>query len=291
LSAAGLELEDVYSNNRSWSDLKEEAGLPTFLNGPHEKVLRRACGRLLHVDDEERIAFWSTLLSEHRPPDTTDLDERNLRIVKMLLSQVLDQIATTDWTVKEGLDVLWQHPQVLSELLELLPVLRSRITHVSTALQILPDVTLRVHAQYTRHEILAAAGVTKGVDTPSWREGLFYAANLPADLFVFTLDKTSGAFSPTTRYRDYAISRELIHWESQSVTRADSNTGRRYQNHASIGSYILLFARHSNDDRGFYFIGPAKYLKHESEMPMAITWKLEHALPGDLFASFAAAVA
>ena len=56
-----------------------------------------------------------------------------------------------------------------------------------------------------------------------------------ADLFAFTLDKTTGQFSPTTRYRDYAISRELIHWESQSSTRADSETGRRYQQHEALG--------------------------------------------------------
>ena len=42
---------------------------------------------------------------------------------------------------------------------------------------------------------------------------------------MFTLDKSSGSFSPTTRYRDYAITRNLIHWESQSITRADSATG------------------------------------------------------------------
>ena len=30
---------------------------------------------------------------------------------------------------------------------------------------------------------------------------------------------------------------------------------------------------------------------HESEMPMAITWKLDCPLPGDLYTSFAAAVA
>jgi hypothetical protein len=36
---------------------------------------------------------------------------------------------------------------------------------------------------------------------------------------------------------------------------------------------------------------PADYVSHESELPMAITWRLRHPLPGDLFASFAAAVA
>ncbi|MEO8605800.1 MAG: hypothetical protein ABI629_24740 [bacterium] len=38
-------------------------------------------------------------------------------------------------------------------------------------------------------------------------------------------------------------------------------------------------------------LGPATYVKHESELPMAVTWRLAHALPGDLFTSFAAAVA
>jgi len=53
----------------------------------------------------------------------------------------------------------------------------------------------------------------------------------------------------------------------------------------------MLFARRRTDERAFYFLGPAVYVKHESEQPMAITWRLEHALPGDLFAEFAAAVA
>lgn len=100
-----------------------------------------------------------------------------------------------------------------------------------------------------------------------------------------------GHFSPTTRYRDHAISRDLIHWESQSVTRADSPTGRRYQAHAARGSHVVLFARLRRDDRAFWCLGPATYVSHEGEQPMAITWRLAHPLPGDLFASFAAAVA
>lgn len=117
------------------------------------------------------------------------------------------------------------------------------------------------------------------------------AKEAKADLLAFTLDKTSGHFSPTTRYRDYAISRELIHWESQSVTRADSETGLRYQQHVARGTSIMLFARLNTNDRAFFFLGPATYVKHEGELPMAVTWRLQYSLPGDLFASFAAAVA
>jgi hypothetical protein len=35
----------------------------------------------------------------------------------------------------------------------------------------------------------------------------------------------------------------------------------------------------------------ASYVKHESELPMAVTSRLDHSMPGDLFAQFAAAVA
>ncbi len=37
-----------------------------------------------------------------------------------------------------------------------------------------------------------------------------------------------------------------------------------------------------------HFLGTAKYISHESEMPMAITWKLDHELPSDLYTNFAA---
>ena len=80
-------------------------------------------------------------------------------------------------------------------------------------------------------------------------------------------------------------------WESQSSTRADSEPGRRYQRHEALGTSIMLFARLRSDDRAFWCRGPATYVKHESELPMAVTWRLEHSLPGDLFAQFAAAVA
>ena len=124
-----------------------------------------------------------------------------------------------------------------------------------------------------------------------WKTGVSWAKEARTDLLAFTLDKTSGSFSPTTRYRDHAISRELIHWESQSAVRADSETGLRYRTHAARGTSVFLFARLRTDDRAFWFLGPATYVRHESELPMAITWRLERPLPGDLFTSFAAAVA
>src|SRR5205085_1548014 len=150
----------------------------------------------------------------------------------------------------------------------------SRIQHLSMAVEALPDVPLQVHARYTRLEILAAAGVGRGARVMPWQSGVLHCKEIPADLLAFTLDKTRGQFSPTTRYRDYAISRELIHWQSQSTTRADSTTGLRYQRHEQLGSWILLFARLHSDERSFYFLGPGRYVSHAGELPMSITWRL-----------------
>ena len=125
----------------------------------------------------------------------------------------------------------------------------------------------------------------------TWQSGVWRDKNSRSDLFAFTLDKSAGSFSPTTRYRDYAISPELIHWESQSATSQDSDTGRRYITQAEQGTNVVLFARLSTADRAFWCLGTATYVSHQGDRPIAFTWRLHHRLPGDLYAEFAAAVA
>jgi len=291
LEKSGLELEDIYAGDKSWSDLCEDAGLSVKPAGPHEDSLRRACGRLLHIDDRKRIDAYRRLLQTEVAPDVAALSIRDQRLLRMIVSPIVDKSVSKSVTFEGGCALLWAHPQVRSEILALMDVLGDRVAHVPSVLASHPDVPLAVHARYTRIEILAAFGAGDGAKVAPWQTGVRWVEEAKADLLAFTLDKTSGQFSPTTRYRDYAISRDLIHWESQSVIRADSDTGRRYQRHSEVGSSIMLFARLRSDDRAFYFLGPASYVSHESELPMSITWRLAHALPGDLFASFAAAVA
>jgi superfamily II DNA or RNA helicase/HKD family nuclease len=291
LHESGLDLDDLYDGGKSWSDLREAAGAPVLPEGPHEAVLRRAVGRLLHIDDEERISTYQLLLDAPAAPTVSSLPERERRLVHMLVAALADRVLSKESTVQEAIDLLWAHPQVRAELLQLLGVLDDRVDHMHTRLSTHADIPLQVHARYSRIEILAAMGLSTSAKIAAWQSGVYEAKDANAELFAFTLDKSSGSFSPTTRYRDYAISRTLIHWESQAITRADSATGLRYRNHEHDGRSILLFTRLRADDRAFWFLGPATYRGHVGEKPMAITWELHHALPGDLYAAFAAAVA
>jgi len=291
LTETGLEVEDVYSGNKSWSDLCAEAGRSLKPAGPKEAALRRACGRLLHVDDRRRIETYTRFLASDEPPVLGALGLLEQRLLRMLVASVAERALEREMTLARACALLWAHPQIRAELLELAEALTARIDHHQEALPTHPDVPLQIHARYSRIEILAAFGIGPYAKVPPWQTGVYWAKAQRADLLAFTLDKTTGQFSPTTRYRDYAISRDLIHWESQSATRSDSETGLRYQTHRERGTSIMLFARLRSDDRAFWFLGPASYVQHESELPMAITWRLERPLPGDLFASFAAAVA
>jgi superfamily II DNA or RNA helicase len=291
LERSGLDLDDVYSSTRSWSDLKAEAGIPLLHGGPEEATLRKACGRLLHVDDPLRLTTWLAWLKEDVPLNVAGLTPMECRLLRMLLAPLLEKTPTKGMSLAQGVTVLWKHPQVCAELVDLFETLSRRITHVPVPLTQLSGVPFVTPARYSRLEILAGFDAADGTRMPTWREGVRYFETHLSDVFVMTLDKTTGQFSPTTRYRDYAISRDLVHWESQSTTSSDSPTGRRYREHVPRGSHVILFGRVHADDRAFYCLGPARYVRHEGSRPMAVTWKLEHPLPGDLFQEFAAAVA
>ncbi len=109
-----------------------------------------------------------------------------------------------------------------------------------------------------------------------------------ADAFLVTLNKSEADYSPTTMYQDYAVSPELFHWESQSVTAVASPTGQRYIHHRERGSHILLFARDTKTtDLGsgapYLFLGDADYVSHRGERPIAFTWRLRTPMPVSVF--------
>src|SRR3954452_2430466 len=88
-------------------------------------------------------------------------------------------------------------------------------------------------------------------------------------------------------YRDYAISPDLFHWESQNSTTLRSGPGLRYVHHRARGTSVALFVRDTpQDDLGaapFLCLGEVDHVAHSGERPIAITWRLRRAMPGDVF--------
>lgn len=307
LADSGLELTDIYRNETtsrptgkcSWSDLKHQAGLHLPTSDEVETKLRQALGRMTHVDDMERLKSYAEFGS-HSTLDAASLSPRSQALLRMLVVTLAGEVLRGDrknLSLQEATDLVWRYPAVLGELVELMGIRSGQVDHLHTPLARNPDVPLQVHARYKRSEILAAmhqwtpspqvAPRTPPARTPEWREGVYWCPDRETDLLAITFDKTAGHFSPTTRYRDYAAGPYVIHWESQSRTSTTTAAGHRYLNHASLGTQVFIFARESNPD-SFHFLGPARYVCHSGERPIAIDWHLEHPLPGDLLAAFSA---
>jgi hypothetical protein len=88
-------------------------------------------------------------------------------------------------------------------------------------------------------------------------------------------------------YRDYALNRELVHWESQSTQTPQQPRVRRRIEHQQRGGHILLFVRERRRSelgtQPFTFLGPVTYVDHRGERPVAFTWRLPVPMPEELF--------
>ncbi|MDQ6876526.1 MAG: DUF3427 domain-containing protein [Candidatus Dormibacteraeota bacterium] len=294
LERTGFELGDIYSGpNPGWTVIRRQAGFATDATAD-EAILSKALSRMLHVDDRTRVSAYLSLLREPKPPALESLPERDRRLLEMLHFDLWSSDPGRT-TLSQSISRLFSSPNIRAELVELLRVLESRASHLDIDPHISADVPLRLHARYTRKEVLAALGEERADRPVEWREGVRKVDRYQADIFMVTLDKSERRFSPTTRYRDYPISPTLFHWESQSTTSVGSQTGQRYIHHKERGTRILLFVRESSvgDYVGaspFLFLGTASYVRHERDRPIAITWRLDHEMPPDFFQAAKAAV-
>lgn len=290
LEESGIELADILrKGSHSWTRAQRDAGLPTPDGGDREDRLLKRVRAFAHVDDRIRADLYHRLLAESLPLDTISVAER--RVASMLFFSLWPDGGGFD-SVADGLEALRQEHATRAELRSVVDISFDAARHRTLALSgTLASIPLQVHARYQREEILAALGYASLQRKPnSFREGVLYASDINVDAFFITLKKSESEFSPTTMYRDYPISPTLFHWESQSGTSIASPTGRRYLRGEST---VLLFVReHLKDDFGtspYLFLGPATYVTHQGEKPIAITWKLDQAMPIDFYNTAAVA--
>ena len=282
LSAADLQPAELYTHapGASWTGLRREAGFERRPAHPRENAWGKAFAKLLHLDDLDRIDAIDAAL--RGAPARGAM----AHVVHTLLGEADAPLVANAHNLRE----LAAHAPANEELVALLDLLRSRLHTLNDPL---PDSVLRVHATYTRAEVLAALAVTAGEGDAARiresREGVLWVAPARVDVLFVTLDKSASTFTETTRYEDYPLSPTLFHWQSQSRTRPSDPTGRRYQEHLAQGTQVWMFVRERpKDDRGvavpYTFLGPVRYLSHLGERPMSITWELEYPMPPALFA-------
>ncbi len=266
-----------------WSRLLADAGLRDAPNDPDEQRLAKGLRRICHVDSADLIHQWKQLIDKA----SLDTPVQDLRLKEMLfVSLWADQ--GLEWSVDLAHQRLRENRAAIDDLKEILThqLRRAPALHAGQ----LPDVSgpLNIHAQYTRDEILVGLGHWSLSHRPRFTEGVLHISTSNVDAFFVTLQKTEEDYSPTTMYEDYLISHDRFHWQSQSTTSAESETGTRYIRHREMGYTPLLFVRESRKlpsglSAPYFFLGPCDYLSHTGSRPMSIVWELLHKVPARLF--------
>ncbi len=283
LQASGQELADVYGRvaGVSWTGLRREAGFATKPAGHREDELLRRVASLIHVDDPGRAATYSELLSPEGPafPSLSPDDQALARMLVYTIWPDLGRHASFE----AALQTLRRHPAVVEELGTLMALAADRARMVPRDLSV-PGVSLQSHCTYRRDEVLAGIGWADGTrKTRGQAAGVVYSEATNVDALLVTLHKEEKDFAPSTRYRDYPISADLFHWESQNATALASAMGQRY---IKGTSNVVLFVRATRADEfgsaPFLCLGTATAVEHAGERPISITWRLDRPMPQSL---------
>ncbi len=210
-------------------------------------------------------------------------DERDRRLLQMLAYQV-DAQQHQKGSGEDFLQRLQHHPEQVAELVELGGVLQARSSLPAQAVPELEDVPLCLHAAYGIREILSALGWLSPSRRTPFQAGVLALHERKVELLFVTLDKREG-YHERIAYRDYAISPELFHWQSQNSAGPQTPAGRRYLESPGNGWRFQLFVRAAKGTP-YRACGPVTLERAEGAKPMSIHWRLGVPLPGRLFREF-----
>lgn len=252
LTETGLEPSDLYRASRSFTQVLQKAGLlAEDLPERHYRV-----GALAHADDRRRLEGYRSIVRE-------GVKDSKYR-------------AMLTYPIGRGEDLSRLPDSTRRELGDLFDYLYDRSPSLPP---IAEDLPFALHARYTRDEIVTPFNI----NPVAMREGVFSVREMDLHVKLVTLRKSDRSFSATTRYQDYFEAADLIHWESQSTTTLLSATGQKLVN--NVGRH-LFFVRENREDP-FHCLGFARAISHESERPIRIRWKLDHAVPDHTYVRFA----
>lgn len=280
---SNINLNDIYKQ-ASWSELIALSSQHSIEDKVDQRTFQIAkkgiFNRLLPCNDHQYLIFMKELCRSNFVIE--DYHDRRALICHY------------DFWQKPGRDVGFDTLEnsflalgdlkINQELLEVIDLKLAQTNHQQLPMLDLSNVTLQLHARYSREQILIGFGAINFDNKPSAREGVFVIPDQNIELLFVTLNKNEKQFSPTTMYHDYAINENLFHWQSQNSARPDKGRGFDYIQHRKKGKRLFLFVREQTNDEydrtlGFVNYGEVEYVSHTGSQPMSLTWKLRTPMP------------
>jgi superfamily II DNA or RNA helicase/HKD family nuclease len=275
--------------NETWTGWKAKAQLGPIPIDPDLARLKKTLVRAAFINGPKEAALLREVLSKVSQGGISEAlvlaGDAVMPLYYRLWGDKGNKLGIT--SLEDAFRRLSANPSILADLDEIL-AWSLDTTEVSGQMPDLPFACpLELHAQYGIKEIQSVFGRANLETAGQTGVGSFHFSEVKAYALLITFQKTEKEFSPSTMYADYPISRELLHWESQSTTSQPSETGQNLVHHKERGYTILVFARDQKKRNGvtvpFTYLGPVERVSYESERPIKMVWRLQHQMPAEMF--------
>jgi superfamily II DNA or RNA helicase len=286
-SLNNLTIESIYKKD-SWSRLCQKAGIIDDFEDINEKQIYSAIAKKwLSTNSTSYFNFILKIAKQGFNIEINDFNENEKSMLLMLHYDVWQSAGGFD-SLEKSIRQIGKNKILVNEIIQVIEILIDRVDFKEVDIQLPYNQPLKVHARYTRDQILAAFKLSTFERKSPSREGVAENFDINTELLFINLIKSEENFSPTTMYDDYAISETLFHWQSQNSSRPDIGKGLSYIKHKENNKKILLFVREkANDEKGntmgYVFIGEASFVENEGEKPMNIKWELNEPMPNYLW--------
>ncbi len=277
-----IPLQIIYKRG-GWKRLCELAGVIDAFSTKNEKEIIRAINnKWLSCNSSSYFKFILDLAQKNFIVESETLEYNSAML--LMLHYDIWHLEGGFNNLKESIETIGKNQILVEEIKEVLEILHDQIDFKEIDIDLPFNQPLKVHARYTRDQILAAYGLSTFEKKSSSREGMAVNPELNVEILFINLIKSEENFSPTTMYDDYAINETLFHWQSQNSAAPETPKGLSYINHKSLGRKILLFVREKNKDEfgntmGYVFVGEGNLQDYYGAKPMNIKWELNEPLP------------
>lgn len=283
LNHYALEPHELYKTAAFYELCHMENLMPDYWSGI--KHPNRTLQRVMHIKGLRFIDFLEKFLAKD---DFTKVSlDSEERLMTLMFYYTLNPEQAPGDVLFSLEELRRDNPYLFKEIRELLRYNRGHVELLGEQVELGYPCPLELYSTYTMAQVLAALGYLTEDKRPPFQEGVRYLPEVNTIVLFVTLDKSDKSFSPTTQYEDYAISESLFHWQSQTRTAVESETGQRYIKHRATGTHVLLFVREATRKYGmtspFTFLGKVHYVSHQGSKPMDVIWKLEIPMPTAIF--------
>lgn len=282
-----IPIQTIYKRH-SWKRLCQLAGVIEQFSTKNEKeIVSAIANKWLSTNSYSYFKFILNLAKQSFNVDLSSLNENEKTMLLMLHYDVWQNDGGFD-SLEDSIRKIGTNSILVEEIKEVLEYLIEKIDFKELPIELPYDQPLKLHARYTRDQILSAFKLSTFNKKSSNREGTALNKGLNTEILFINLIKSEENFSPTTMYDDYAVNELLFHWQTQNSARPDTGKGLSYIKHKENNKIVLLFIREKAKDEygkslGYVFVGEGELEDYYGSNPMSINWKLSEPMPNYLW--------